>query len=267
MVQHRTRRNIRRGGGWAQGPPLTKNAYYVPEYTSYSDCYDQARPGAIQSNPDPSKAQTPMAGGVSRRSTRRASRGGCGCMMGRGGARRRGAARRRTNKSRKASRGGGCGYVLTRGGQRGGGCGCGLTMTRGGSRRTRRQRGGRYGFDVSQSIGGDGPNVAPMIPHVPCEGHRPMPLNPTSAGMLASAPDPDVVVSGLRPGAAMFGGGAPAGEHPLAYTAPRAGYSFLPNISQGQTLNPGQIPYQEVVQQPAPCASSTCGQAIAAINK
>jgi hypothetical protein len=251
MVQHRTRRNMRRGGGWAQGPPLTKNAYYVPEYTSYSDCYDQARPGSIQSNPDPAKAQTPMAGGVSRRSTRRATRGGgCGCMLGRGGGRRRGAARR-GGGSRRSKRGGGCGYV----------------MTRGGSRRTRRQRGGRYGFDVSQSIGGDGPNVAPLIPHVPCEGHRPMPLNPTSAGMLASAPDPDVMVSGLRPGSAMFGGGAPAGEHPLAYTAPRAGYSFLPNISQGQTLNPGQIPYQEVVPQAAPCASSTCGQAIAAINK
>jgi hypothetical protein len=94
-----------------------------------------------------------------------------------------------------------------------------------------------------------------------------MPLNPTSAGMLTSAPDMEVNVSGLRPGAAMFGGGAPAGEHPLAYTAPTAGYTFTPNIRQGLELNPGQIPYQEVVPQNSLCTSSTCDTAIAAINK
>jgi len=147
----------------------------------------------------------------------------------------------------------------------GGGCGCGLKM--GGGRRRRTQRGGRYAVDVSQSIGGDGPNVAPMNPSIPCEGHREMPLNPTSAAMLASTPDMEVNVGGLRPGAAMFGGGAPAGSHPLAYTAPTAGYTFTPNIKQGMELNPGQIPYEEVVPQNSLCTSSTCDTAIAAINK
>ena len=254
MVRRSTRR---RGGGWGEGPPLSKNAYYLPEYKAYSDCYDMARPGAIQSNPDPAKAQTAMAGGRrSRRQRNSRRRGGASCGMKpyTGGAscgmkpytggRRRGSSRRRT--------------------MRGGGCGC---LKMGGGRRRRTMRGGRYTVDVGHSIGGDGPNVAPTFPSFPCEAHRAMPLNPTSAGMLTSAPDMDVNVSGLRPGAAMFGGGAPAGEHPLAYTAPTAGYSFTPNIRQGMELNPGQIPYEEVVPQDSLCTSSTCDTAIAAINK
>jgi len=236
MVRRSTRRrNLKRGAGWSEGPPLSPTAYYVPEYKHYNDCYDMARPGAIQSHPDPAKAQTPMAGGRksrrqrSGRRTHRVRGGGCGCMkMSGGGHRRRSIRRQRT---------------------------------------TRRHRGGRYTVDVSQSIGGDGPNVAPIIPSFPCEAHRAMPLNPTNAGMLASAPDMDVNVSGLRPGAAMFGGGAPAGEHPLAYTAPPAGFSFTPNIRQGLELNPGQIPYEEVIPQDSLCTSSTCDTAIAAINK
>jgi len=227
------------------GPPLSTTAYYLPEYKSSSNCYNSARPGAIQSNPDPAKAQTPMAGGRSRRMrssrrTRRVRGGGCGCMKMSGGSRRRRSVRRV---------GGGCGMKLN------------------GGRRTHRHRGGRYTVDVGQSIGGDGPNVAALHSSIPCEGHHAMPLNPTSAGMLTSTTDLDVNVSGLRPGAAMFGGGAPAGEHPLAYTAPTAGYSFTPNIRQGLELNPGQIPYQEVVPQNSLCTSSTCDTAIAAINK
>lgn len=265
MVQRSTRRrNLKRGAGWGQGPPLSPAAYYVPEYKSTSNCYNMARPGAIQSNPDPAKAQTPMAGGlgrvaprrrVSRSSSRRKTvRGGGGCgMKPYGGGRRR--------VTRRSMRGGGCGCMK----MIGGGCGCMKMM--GGRRATRRHRGGRFAVDVSQSIGGDGPNVAAMHSSIPCEAHRAMPLNPTEAGMLTSAPDLDVNVSGLRPGAAMFGGGAPAGEHPLAYTAPSAGFSFTPNIKQGLELNPGQIPYQEVVPQNSLCTSSTCDAAIAAINK
>lgn len=248
------RSTFRRGGGWGEGPPLSKNAYYLPEYKGYSDCYDMTRPGAIQSHPDPAKAQTPMAGGrrgrshSRRRVSRRGTRGGasCGVKPYTGGRRLR----------RKTMRGGGCGCLRMTGGRR-----------RSSRRTTRRHRGGRYTVDVAHSIGGDGPNVAPTFPSFPCEAHRAMPLNPTSAGMLTSAPDMDVNVSGLRPGAAMFGGGAPAGEHPLAYTAPRAGFSFTPNIHQGMELNPGQIPYEEVIPQDSLCTSSTCGTAIADINK
>jgi len=55
-------------------------------------------------------------------------------------------------------------------------------------------------------------------------------------------------------------------EHPLAYTAERASYTFEPNIAQGTTLNPGQIPYNVVVPNHDGCGAS-CGQAIAEINR
>jgi hypothetical protein len=193
------------------------------------------RPGMIQSNPNPALAQTPMAGG------------GCGCGLMRGG-RRRGA--RRTRRTRTGT----CGYYGARGGAR-------KSVRRG----RKSQRGGRYGVDTTHSIGGDGPNVAPIFGTVPCEAHRPMPLNPTSAMQLSQAPNPDVSVGGLRP-AFIQAGGAAYMPAPLSYTAPRAGFTFYPNIAQGQTLNPGQIPYEEVVPQHDSCGA-TCGTAIAAINK
>jgi hypothetical protein len=65
----------------------------------------------------------------------------------------------------------------------------------------------------------------------------------------------------------MFGGGPAAGAHPLAYDVPRAGFSFVPNIRQGVELNPGQIPYEEVIPQEQACTNVTCGAAIADINK
>ena len=225
-----TRKTGRRGGGWAQGPALSQQAYYVPEYKMYSECYPTDRPGMIQSNPNPALAQTQMAGG------------GCGCGMVRGGSRR--------SRSRllRRKRTGTCGYYGARGG-----------------RRTRRQRGGRYGVDPATSIGGDGPNVAPTWAHVPCEAHRPMPLNPVSATALGNSPNPEVFVSGLRP--AFIGGSRGGAAYaPLAYTAPRAGFTFMPNIAQGQVLNPGQIPYEEVLPQNTGCGA-TCGSAIATLNK
>jgi hypothetical protein len=259
------------------------------------------------------------------------------------------------------------------------------------------QNGGRYGIDPAQSVGGNGPNVAPVTAHVPCEAYRPMPINPHTPTQLVSAPETGIHFAGLSPGAVLKGGrrtrksgrknrrngtkssksskrntkhrsqkkgqsslkggevnlvhtkfaaftgvpisesapsmptniphthsaphlqtssqqmynGAPimekypnpmlngpkvscnaplassqvtytgsepmdkypqqvGGEHPLAYTAPRAGFSFIPNISQGQTLNPGQIPYQVVVPADGSDSAScglTCGQAITQINK
>ena len=250
MVRSTKRKNTRRGGGWSQGPALSQQAYYVPEYKMYSECYPMDRPGMIQSNPNPALAQTPMAGGGCG-----LMRGGAGCGLMRGGAgcgvMRGGKTRRR---SIRRSRTGTCGYYGARGGSK---------RSKKTGRKT--QRGGRYGIDVGSSVGGDGPNVAPVTAHVPCEAHRPMPINPTSAMMLTQAPNPDVMVGSLRP-AYIKAGGAAYTPAPLAYTAPRAGFTFQPNIAQGQVLYPGQIPYEEVVSQQTGCGA-TCGSAIAAINK
>jgi hypothetical protein len=296
-----------RGGGWSIGPSLSQNAYYVPEYKSTNDCAQAQRPGfiqvipnpelaqtkmagagrrggsrnncspakpigSIQSNPRPNLAQTSMAGGFG--CGKRFSGGGCGMKMRGGGC------------CGKTMRGGGCGkmrgggccgkmYGGSCGKMRGGSCGkmrggsCGKMRggTRKGSRNSRRtMKGGRYVIDTSQSIGGDGPNVAPIYSNFPCEAQRAMPLNPTLPTLLADNPVPDVNVSGLRPAFIMKGGNFTNG-HPLAYTAPRAGFSFTPNISQGQKLDPGQIPYEEVVPQVDTCTTASCGQALAAINK
>ena len=241
MVRSTKRKNTRRGGGWSQGPALSQQAYYVPEYKMYSECYPMDRPGMIQSNPNPALAQTPMAGGGCG-----LMRGGAGCGVMRGGKTRR--------RSIRRSRTGTCGYYGARGGSK---------RSKKTGRKT--QRGGRYGIDVGSSVGGDGPNVAPVTAHVPCEAYRPMPINPTSAMMLTQAPNPDVMVGSLRP-AYIQAGGAAYTPAPLAYTAPRAGFTFQPNIAQGQVLYPGQIPYEEVVSQQTGCGA-TCGSAIAAINK
>jgi hypothetical protein len=279
-----------KGGGWSIGDSLSKDAYYVPEYKPTDDCAVAQRPGfiqaipnpelaqtrmagagrieascapsmpigSIQSNPRPNLAQTPMAGGGCN-CTMKMRGGGCGMKM----------------------RGGGCGMKMRGGGcgmkMRGGGCGmkmrgggCGMKMrggTRKGSRRSRKTlKGGRYVIDTNQSIGGDGPNVAPIYSSVPCEAHRAMPLNPTLPTLLADSPVPDVNVSGLKPAFIMKGGDFSSG-HPLAYTAPRAGFSFTPNITQGQKLDPGQIPYEEVIPQTDPCTTATCGTAMASISR
>jgi hypothetical protein len=113
-----TRRNKKNGGGWSQGPALSAEQYYLTEYKRYNECYPMARPGSIQSNPNPNLAQTGMAGGkksrrqrstqrstqrntkrrnnkvggrscseffATRGGSRKGSRGGCGCMMRGGG--------------------------------------------------------------------------------------------------------------------------------------------------------------------------------------
>jgi len=282
-MPQRTRRNKlnrKNGGGWTQGPPLSSNQYYLTEYKAYTDCYPMARPGAIQSNPNPELAQTPMAGGSRYRKsggsscreyflTRGGSRnkkGGCGCAM-RGGSRCRE-------------------YFSTRGGSRGGRYGeCPFSKCntiscpyKGGKRRTnKRFIGGRYIVDTASSIGGDGPNVAPTISSIPCEAHRPMPINPHVPTDLVSAPESGIHFAGLSPAAVLKGGSRRShqrrsrkrqnGGDSLAYTAPRAGYSFFPNIAQGQTLNPGQIPYNVVVPSDGGDSAKPCGPAMAQINK
>lgn len=440
-------RRRRSGGGWTQGPPLSPEQYYLTEYKSYSDCYPMARPGSIQSNPNPDLAATGMAGGTRRqrsnkRSTKRNNRrnnrksrksGGSSCaefFATRGGA----AGANISTAARLAAgpsglKGGGCGCALRGGAQIYGECpykanSFDCPYAQGGRRNQKKNKtrknlkGGRYGVDVFDSVGGMGPNVAPVTAHVPCEAYRPMPINPHYPNELVSAPETGIHFAGLSPGAALRGGarrknkkskngrsslkggevnlvhtkfaaytGAPISElapnmptdvrhthtspqiqtsdaqmytgaplmakypplmlngpkpscnaplaqsqvvytgqqpmekypqfvpsqqpmtthqlinqataapvsgiqvnsspvikpgviqaggmlrgdeHPLAYTAPTAGYTFFPNISQGQTLNPGQIPYQVVVpvdgSDSASCGQ-TCGAAIAEINK
>jgi hypothetical protein len=198
-----TRRNNKRknGGGWSQGPPLSPAQYYLSENKAYIDCYPVARPGSIQTNPNPELAQTAMAGGTRHQ---RMSR------------------RNRTNN--RMIGGNSCAeYFRTRGGSR---CGCGIKM-RGGAhiygecpykansfdcpyahggarscrRKTRRMKGGRYGIAVGENLGGSGPNVAPVTVHVPCEGVRPMPLNPHNPTQLVSGPDPGLKFAGLTPAA------------------------------------------------------------------
>lgn len=258
MVKH-TRRNRKIGGGFSVGPPLSETAYYVPQYKAFDDCSTFARPGAIQFNPDPAKAQIGMAGGR-RKNTRkqRSQKGGFGCGCG----------LKRSLRKRGGS-------LKMRGRQRGGGCGCGLKQ-RGGSRNKLRKtrqgtcgyygaKGGRYTIDINQSIGGDGPNVAPVFSNFPCEAARPMPMNPINPVTLSNAPIPNTFVSGLRP-AFIQNGGSSVAPLSLAYTAPRAGFSFTPNIAQGANLNPGQIPYNVVIPQET-TGSGSCGASIASINK
>lgn len=282
----KTRRNTKkRGGGFAVGTPLSSTAYYVAENKSYDDCYAQARPGEIQSNPNPELAQIRMAGG-----SRYGKVGGaCPCKL--GGSRKRRGLRKGSLKRRstmKGRRGGSLWEYFKTGGS---------------------LKGGRYMIDPGSSIGGDGPIVAPVWSTTPCEGHRPMPINPTTASMLGSSDNPSVEVGGLRPAFIQSAGGnfnykrptinnaqgsqsninmnrlrpsliqqgglgfSPltysnqADNNSLAYTAPRAGFTFMPNIAQQQVLQPGQIPYQEVVPQHDNCSNSSCGLAIANINK
>jgi hypothetical protein len=93
-----------------------------------------------------------------------------------------------------------------------------------------------------------------------------MPINPANPSALMNIGNPDINMHGIRPAFIQAGGSPVVGSHPLAYEAPRAGFSFYPNIAQGEALKPGLVPYQNVVPQQAPCTTS-CGQAIAAINK
>jgi hypothetical protein len=135
-----SRRNSRRknGGGWSQGPPLSPEQYYLTEYKSYSECYPQARPGSIQSSPNPELAQTPMAGG--KKSRRQRKVGGSSC------------------REFFATRGGSCSSCSL---MRGGSCSS-CSLMRGGSScreffatRGGKMKGGRYMVDPSASVGGD----------------------------------------------------------------------------------------------------------------
>lgn len=202
---------------------------------------------------DVSMAQTVMAGG---------KRGNCGCS----GSKLFGGSRRR-------QRGGaGCGMM------RGGG-GCGI-MRR--SSRRQQRGGGTYGYavDTSVSVGGSGPNVAPVYTGVPCDGRAGYPnmLNPPSSNPDPRAP-PDLysfttnqsspsvqagggladnagpAMVGSQPPSTSYGHGnaygpecykAPGSELPV-YNADVAGFHFRPSTEIGGTLPDGVTAYNDVV--------------------
>lgn len=169
--------------------------------------------------------------------------------------------------------GGGCGMV-----PRGGGS-CGM-VPRGGRRNrrtlTRRQRGGgNYGFAVqpNNSVGGDGPNAAPVYAGVPCDARAgsPNPHNPSFVNPDIRAPSDLYSLTANMP--AQQGGGlaneecsrqrggsgngfsaecyrAPNSMIPV-YPAESAGFHFRPSTEFGSTLPDGVTAYNDVVPQAA----------------
>ena len=124
--------------------------------------------------------------------------------------------------------------------QRGGACGC----MRGG--RSRRQRGGGvngFSVNVGSSIGGAGPNAAPVYAGVPCDARAGTP-NPNNAGGLGADPRAPGDLYSLTPnvqrgGAYSSGNGydascyrAPGSELPV-YNAETAGFRFEPSTASG----------------------------------
>jgi hypothetical protein len=140
--------------------------------------------------------------------------------------------------------------------QRGGLCGC----MRGGSRGTRRQRGGSsngFSVNVESSVGGAGPNVAPVYAGVPCDARAGSP-NPFNAAGLGADPRAPADLYSLTPnvmrGGAYSSGNAydascyraPGSELPV-YNAETAGFRFAPSTAAGAALPDGVTAYNEVV--------------------
>jgi hypothetical protein len=279
------------GGGLqvAPGTPIeSSNGVPYPTNVRYDECYTQARPGSLTTEANVDLAQTAMAGGNhSARHTRRVAGGAVANFVYTPVEARKS---RKGRKSRKDYKGG-CGCLL-KGGQRGGQCPykavggqcpykavggqCGPKV--GGKRRT---RGGRYGFDVSQSIGGDGPIAEPIRMAIPCDVRAgatnpntlPLPTDPRAYGIgysatantsVTAAPAQsggelpeysETMMGGSRGG---YGGNgfdpacykAPGSEMPV-YPATSAGFHFTPNIESGAALPPGVIPFNEVIQHTA----------------
>lgn len=244
---NKMKKNKKAGGGFTTGPALSTQAYYVPQYVSMNDCYDITRPGFLVANPNPELAQTPMAGGFKRMNN-------CKALAPIGSI--------QSNPRPNLAQSAGGKRPRRKTGRRTGGCGCGLKW--GGARKTRkygRKTGGRYMVEATNSIGGTGPVMVPAYTSIPCEGHRAMPINPANPSAFVDNGNPDINLHGIRPAFIQTGG-----SHPLAYEAPRAGFTFYPNIAQGEPLKPGMVPYEIVAPQATPC-STNCNRAIVAINK
>ena len=152
----------------------------------------------------------------------------------------------------------------------GGGCGCSgpkwggrrrsMRKKRAGRRSTRVMYGGSNGFAVnpSASIGGTGPNVAPVYSPVPCDAragvHQP----------LMSNPDPRAPADLYSLTANQTGGAGNAyaaecyratGSQLPVYNASSAGFTFSPSTLGGATLPDGVTAFNEVI----PVAARTGG--------
>jgi hypothetical protein len=224
LRNERRRRWARRGGGYGQTGslmpiPTSDLTFAVKDQVTqpYSDCATTMRPGQLVNQPNPELAQVAMVGGRRRRSLR--------------------------SKKQK---------------QRGGACGC--LQNGGRSRRRRKQHGGGvngYSVNVGSSIGGAGPNVAPVYAGVPCDARAGTP-NPNNNGGLGSDPRAPADLYSLTPNAQRGGAyssgnaydascyRAPGSELPV-YNAESAGFRFSPSTASGAALPDGVTAYNTVV--------------------
>lgn len=142
--------------------------------------------------------------------------------------------------------------------QRGGACGC---MQRGSGRRrrySRRQRGGGvngFSVNVDASVGGSGPNAAPVYAGVPCDIRAGSP-NPNNAAGLGADPRAPADLYSLTPN--QSGGGAATAAYDAScyratgselpvYNAETAGFRFEPSTASGAALPDGVTAYNNVV--------------------
>ena len=154
----------------------------------------------------------------------------------------------------------------------GGSCGCSAPRWGGSRRRGRKnrrngrktQRGSSYGYavDPSVSVGGDGPNVAPLHAPIPCDARA---GSPNMFNPVMGAPDPRAPADlySLTPnqtgGAATlspyeYGVGnafgpdcyRATGSQMPVYNASVAGFNFSPSTAAGATLPDGVTAFNEV---------------------
>lgn len=131
---------------------------------------------------------------------------------------------------------------------------------RGHGRRTSRQRGGGvngFSVNVGASVGGTGPNVAPVYAGVPCDARAGAPNVNNAAGL---GPDPRApgdlysLTANIQRGGAYSSGNAydascyraPGSELPV-YNAETAGFRFAPSTAAGAALPDGVTAFNEVV--------------------
>jgi hypothetical protein len=151
---------------------------------------------------------------------------------------------------------------------RGGACGCSVPKAWSGGRRRRtyrKMRGGSYrAVDVfpGVSVGGDGPNVAPLHAGVPCDGRAGTPNQFNQQGLTVDVRAPaDLysVTTNQTPPSVQAGGAystgngfsegcykAPGSMLPV-YEAETAGFHFRPSTESGSTLPDGITAYNDVV--------------------
>jgi len=124
---------------------------------------------------------------------------------------------------------------------------------------SRKQRGGgTYGFgvDTTTSVGGSGPNVAPVYSGIPCDA-RAGSANPLANHAFGSDPRAPADLYSLTPnqsGGAYSTGNAygaecyraPGSQLPV-YHAETAGFHFRPSTEFGSTLPDGVTAYNDVV--------------------